>query len=171
MMDGKKGHSGFKVPDGYFEQFEARLAGRLKASGDELIPKEAGFRVPEDYFETFGQRLQQRLETPRGRTRNLWSGYLGWAAAAAAGIALALLLWPSQSPQEPAFDDLARTEIESYLEIRYEDLSAYELAESLPLGNMAMGDLLEEAPVDTQILDYLDRENEAYDDYYLSNDE
>lgn len=146
------------------------MAGRLKASEAGMIPKEAGFRVPDAYFETFGARLQERLEPPRGRTRNLFTAYLGWAAAAAAGIALALSLWPARNPQAPAFGDLAKTEIESYLEVRYEDLSAYELAESLPLENLAMGDLLEEAPMETQILDYLDRENEAYDEYYLENE-
>ena len=169
-MKGRKGQSGFKVPDGYFGTFQSRMAERLKASEDGMLPKEAGFRVPDDYFETFGARLQQRLEPPRGRTRNLWTAYLGWAAAAAAGLALALTLWPARNPQAPAFGDLGKTEIESYLEVRYDDLSAYELAESLPLDNLAMGDLLEEAPMETQILDYLDRENEAYDEYYLENE-
>ncbi len=169
-MQGKKGHSGFKVPDGYFGEFQARMAERLKASENGILPKEAGFRVPDAYFDTFGERLQQRLEPPRGRTRNLWTGYLGWAAAAAAGIALALSLWPASAPEGPAFGDLGRNEIESYLEIRYEDLSSYEIAESLPLENLAMGDLLEGASMETQILDYLDRENEAYDEYYLENE-
>ena len=169
-MQGKKGQGGFKVPDGYFENFEARMTGRLQASEAGMLPKEAGFRVPDDYFETFGARLQQKLEPPRGRTRNLWTAYLGWTAAAAAGVALALSLWPAGNPKAPAFDDLAKTEIESYLEVRYEDLSSYELAESLPLESLAMGDLLEEAPMETHILDYLARENEAYDEYYLENE-
>ena len=158
------------MPHGYFENFEARMTGRLQASEAGMLPKEAGFRVPDDYFETFGSRLQPKLEAPRGRTRNLWTAYLGWTAAAAAGVALALSLWPAGNPQAPAFGDLAKTEIESYLEVRYEDLSSYELAESLPLENLAMGDLLEEAPMETQVLDYLARENEAYDEYYLENE-
>ena len=169
-MKGEKRQDGFKVPDGYFGDFQARMAERLKASGSQAIPKEAGFRIPADYFETFGARLQERLEPPRGRTRHLWTAYLGWAAAAAAGVVLAIGFWPSGSLQVPGFDDLARTEIESYLEVRYDDISAYELAESLPLEDMAMGDLLEDAPLQTQILDYLDRDNEAYDEYYLEHE-
>lgn len=170
-MKGKKGHSGFQVPDGYFDKFPARMENLIKASEGDILPKEAGFRVPEAYFETLGERLGQRLEAPRGRTRNLWTTYLGWAAAAAAGLLLAISLWPAREEPAPGFSDLAGTEIEHYLEFRYENLSSYELAESLPLEKLAMSDLLEDAPAETQILDYLDRENPTYDDYYLDNDE
>ena len=169
-MNDKNGHSGFRIPDGYFDQFPARMENLLKASEGERLPKDAGFRVPDAYFDTLGERLQHRLEAPRGRTRNLWTTYLGWAAAAAAGLLLTISLWPVQEERTPAFGDLAGTDIEHYLEVRYENLSSYELAESLPLENLAMSDLLEDAPAETQILDYLDRENPTYDDYYLDND-
>lgn len=169
-MKGNKGHSGFRVPDGYFDKFPARMETRVEALEGTWLPKEAGFRMPEGYFESFGERLQQHLETPQGRTRTLWTTYLGWAAAAAAGLLLAISLWPANETQAPGFGDLAGTEIELYFEIRYEDLSSYDLAESLPLEKLVMGDLLEDAPAETQILDYLDRESGTYDDYYLDND-
>lgn len=170
MID-KNGHSGFRVPDGYFDKFPARMENRLQDSDGGKLPKEAGFRVPDGYFETLGDRLVKRLDAPRGRTRTLWTTYLGWAAAAAAGLLLAISLWPAREEPAPGFSDLAGTEIEHYLEVRYENLSSFELAESLPLEDLAMGDLLEDGPGESQILDYLDRENSTFDDYYLNNDD
>lgn len=170
MID-KNGHSGFRVPDGYFDKFPARMEARLKATEGNALPKEAGFSVPDAYFDTLGERLQRRLEAPQGGSRTLWTTYLGWAAAAAAGLLMAISLWPARDEMAPGFSDLAGTEIEQYLEVRYDDLSSYDLAESLPLDDLAMGDLLEDGPGENQILDYLDLKNSTFDDYYLNNDD
>ena len=164
-------NSGFRIPEGYFEEFPDRLKERIKASGGTVLPEDSGFRVPEGYFENFESRLRDRMEQPKGRVKRLWQPYLGWAAAVAAGIALTLVLWPARPTVTPNFEDLAATEIEAYLEAGFGDISAYELAETLPLQNIGMTDVMETNPQEELILEYLNEDEEALDELYWEEDE
>ncbi|WP_088342323.1 hypothetical protein [Robiginitalea sediminis] len=168
-MKAKKEHSGFTLPEGYFDGFANRLEKRLQEGPGLVLPEKEGFAVPEGYFEAFPDRLSRRLSAPKGKVRSLWS-YTSWVAAAAAAIALTLVFWPAQQTEAPSFEDLAGMEIEQYLESGYDDLSAYELAESLPLEHIAVGTLLESVPGEEHILDYLDQNMEDDDAYYWNED-
>ena len=189
---GKKGQYGFQVPEGYFNRFPGKLQDRLRQdscmpenpsdtaepSSEELsgIPHrpmpDRGFNTPDGYFETFSERLERRLEhtdnSVQGKPRvlRLSQRYLGWTAAMAAAVLLAIVLWPASKGQNLNFEDLADAEIEQYLEVGYEDVSAYELAESLPLEALDMNDVMDTGAQEQQLLEYLDNDPEALEEIY-----
>ncbi|MBC2839429.1 hypothetical protein [Robiginitalea sp. SC105] len=175
-MKSNKHNGGFRVPENYFEGFADRIKDRLQASGGAGLPEETGFRVPGGYFENFQDRLTQRLagEQPgdsRGKVRRLWPARLGWTAAAAAAVILLVTFWPASTADALGFEDLAQTEIQRYLEDDGDDMGAYELAESLPLEEIALSDVLESLPEEDQILDYLNQDSETVDELYWNGDE
>jgi hypothetical protein len=169
-MHSKK--EGFKIPDRYFEGFSQDMQKRLTHPLGNPGAAESCFKVPDAYFDRFESRMLKRLHTQPPEVRPLWNrSKFKWGVAIAAGMALMLLLQTGKDTSQPQFEDLARNEIEDYLEIRYSDLNTFELAESLPLEDLTMGDLLEDIPHDAQILNYLERKYEAYDHFNLENDE
>ena len=189
---GKKGQHGFQVPEGYFNRFPGKLQDRLRRESGmpenpsdtnepflEKLPgilhrpmPDRGFQTPDGYFETFSQRLQKRLEDGDdlvqgpSRVLRLSQKYLGWTAAAAAAVLLAIVLWPASQGQNLNFEDLADAEIEHYLEVGYEDVSAYELAESLPLEALDLNDVMDTGAQEQQLLEYLDSDPEALEEIY-----
>ncbi|MDC6355031.1 hypothetical protein [Robiginitalea biformata] len=167
----KKGKGGFRVPDNYFEELPGRVEKRLEASKGTPLPQEAGFRVPEGYFENLGERLESRLGNTPGKVRPLWPVQLGWVAAAAAAIALLFTLWPAKPVDSLQFEDLAGIDIQQYLEADRDEMDAYELAEGLPLDDIAVGDVLENIPDEEHILEYLSRDNESVDELYWDDNE
>lgn len=170
-MKARKGTGGFKVPEGYFGKLSQRLQDDSVKAGQPVWPEEAGFQMPEGYLESFETRLRARMEAQTGKVRRLRFAHVGWAVAAAAAITIILVLRPSAQEAPAAFEDLASNEISLYLETGFEELNAYELAEVLPMDEIAMEDVLESLPEEEHILDYLDGEVERYEDYDLENDE
>lgn len=158
--------NGFRTPDGYFDRLPGRIMDRTghKATGND------GFRVPGDYFETFPDRLEERLAGEEVRVRKLWSSRMFWVPAAAAAIAFLLLLVPTREGSVQ-FEDLAGDTIADYLEVEAFDLSSNELAESLPFGEIAMEDVMDQMPGQQQILDYLENNTDADDEFYLDRHE
>lgn len=169
-MKPQKGHSGFRLPEGYFEQLPGRVSTRLGADAKRQLPDQPGFTVPEGYFDSFADRLQQRMDKPAGKVRNLWA-YSGWVAAVAAAVVLLLVLRPAAPDTPASFDDLAGADLQLYLENQYADISAFELAETLPLGDLAMDDVLESVPGEEQILEYLDQNIESDDAIYWNEND
>lgn len=170
-MKAKEDKGGFRVPDNYFEDFPGRVKKRLEASEGTPLPGEAGFRVPEGYFESLGERLESRLGEAPGKVRPLWPVQLGWVAAAAVAIALLFTLCPASIGDTLDFEDLAGVDIQQYLEADRDEMDAYELAEGLPLDDIAVGDVLDNIPEEEQILDYLSRDEESVDELYWDNNE
>lgn len=171
-MEDKSKYGSFKVPKGYFEEFPERLDDRLKGRLLEISSDSNGFKVPDHYFQDFEHRLQIRLAPRKKADIPFWrSPKLLWSSAVAASLLLLLMLRPYYQTQDPDFEDLARTEIEDYLEVRYDELSTFELAESLPFSEVSYSDVMEEMPHENQILNYLEHKTEAYDHYNFENDE
>jgi hypothetical protein len=171
-MEDKSKFGNFKVPKGYFEEFPERLDERLKGRLMEIASDSSGFKVPDQYFQDFEQRLQVRLAYEKKPVIPFWkSSKLLWSSAIAASMALFLVLRPRPNTNIPGFEDLARTEIEGYLETRYNDISTLELAESIPFSDVNFGDVMENMPQDNHILNYLEQKTEAYDHYNFENDE
>ncbi|MBL4662287.1 MAG: hypothetical protein JKY22_01695 [Flavobacteriaceae bacterium] len=56
--EGKYKH-GMKVPEGYFENFEERLATKIS---EETIPKTSGFKVPSGYFDAMEDQILQQIK-------------------------------------------------------------------------------------------------------------
>ena len=107
---------GFKVPEGYFQDFEARMMARV--TKEEKVFGESPFTVPEDYFQQFGGRVFEKLNNPseKGKViplfrRKTWSYVAGVAAVVA--ILFSSVLFNDSG--ELGFDDLEITAVENYL--------------------------------------------------------
>lgn len=109
--------SGFKVPEGYFESFEARMMDRI-SSNIKLPSVEQPFKVPENYFGDFEHRMLQKIgQEPRsGRVIPLYSkkmlSYVAGIAAVLAVIFTSDLVNPSE---KTTFEDLDMVAVENYL--------------------------------------------------------
>ena len=192
----KDKHRGFQLPGGYFEQFPERLQQRLQQESDmahtvkrSMTGEQAdrgsggpdlsgsGFRVPEGYFRDFEQRLEARIRresshgSPEPKVFRIRQRLLAWAGGMAAAILLALLFWPAPDGKNLDFGDLAKSEIETYLEIGYDDATAYELAEELSFERLEMEDVMDTGTREQQLLEYLNNEPEVLDDIYWGEDE
>lgn len=130
-----------------------------------------GFQVPEGYFETLPGRLAEQLPEREVRVRKLWTSPFVGISAAAAVIAFLLLLIPSQGDGVLQFEDLSGDTIAEYLQGEAMDLDSYDLAESLPLGDIAMDDVMDKMPGQQQIVDYLEYHMDTNDELYLDRDE
>ncbi|MEJ2585198.1 MAG: hypothetical protein P8Z38_09190 [Robiginitalea sp.] len=171
-MHQSSNNNGFRTPDRYFEHLPDRIMDRIQK--DEIRDSEGkyGFQVPEGYFEAFADRLEKRLPGQKVPVRRLWPATrLVWIPAAAAVIAFLLLLIPSREESSLQFEDLTGDSIAEYLQAEAFDLSSYELAESLPLGEIAMEDVMEKMPEQQQIMDYLETHTDTDDEFYLDRDE
>jgi hypothetical protein len=170
-MEAGSEHKGFKLPKGYFEQFPDELAKRLGSSKVADEGATGGFSVPEQYFETFGNRLEARLSINEVPVRKLRPVRLLWIPAVAAAILL-LLLWSPSSPAAALqFEDLNAEVLQAYLQTEEFDLTPGELAENLPLVDIAMQDVLDRAPQDRQIEAYLEDYIESDEELYLDPNE
>ena len=164
-------HKGFNVPEGYFDALTDRVLEQVKKEHIPKASEDQGFKLPEGYFESIGQRLESRMHRPAGKVRRLWGPRMALAMSAAAAIVLMLVYYPFKGDQRLQFDDLGKSEIQAYLESDEMDMSAFELAEVLPLDGIGMDDVLEAGPKEEQILDYLDDNIEGLDEIYWETDE
>lgn len=161
-------HSGFRTPDGYFQSFGDRLQQRMKETGQ----RNEGHPAEE------GKPAEAGNPAEEGGTRiiSMRRNTMAWTAAVAAAILLAIVLWPASKGSGLDFDDLADAEIEQYLEVGYEDISAYELAETLPMEQLDIDRVMEfDKVMDTetqeqQLLEYLDNDPEVLEEIYLEED-
>lgn len=171
MDHASENNNPFKTPESYFERFPDRLASRMREERHAPEGQNGGFRVPEGYFEQFADRLSDRIPGRPTRVRQLWPTPLRWIAAAAAAAALLIFLWPSRSPDGLQFEDLTGESIVEYFQYEATDMSSYELAEGLPLDEIAMEDLMESVPGEQQILEYLEYNSDTDDELYFNGDE
>ena len=162
--------NGFKIPENYFEAFPDRLMEKVRKGTARASDHKGGFKVPEGYFEAFPHRLSERIRQGETPVRNLWPKRSAWIAAAAA-VAAFMLLFPSGKNGDLQFEDLTRETLAEYLQADAFDLSAYELAESLPLEQIAMEDVMDQVPEDQQIIDYLESHTDADEEFYWDRDE
>ncbi|MHA6280756.1 hypothetical protein ACXYMT_11295 [Salinimicrobium sp. CAU 1759] len=108
--------SGFKVPEGYFQDLESHLMERVTA-----VEKDFGqspFKVPENYFEQLGDKVFEKLEDQpkKGKViplfrRKTWSYIAGVAAVAA--VLFSSVIFNENG--EIGFEDLDITAVENYL--------------------------------------------------------
>ena len=170
-MSTSSDHNPFKTPAGYFDQLPGRIMDKLQKEDIRTSAGKKGFQVPEEYFETFADRLAERLPQKEGRVRKLWPSRPVWIMAAAAVIIFMLLLIPSREEGGMQFEDLSGESIADYLQAEAFDLSSFDLAESLPLGDIAMEDVMEQMPEEQQIIDYLENQTDTDDEFYWDRDE
>lgn len=170
-MKKKPENSGFKVPQNYFESFEARLKARMEESGGNL-PAETGMAVPDGYFESFEERLKAKMQKPEPKVIQFKSYRKYWVSAVSAAAILLLtfsLFGPGNN--ELGFDDLAKGDIEAYFENKDIELNEYEIAQVIPVDELEVQDLLDDNIDREQLMDYLDESLEDIDDLNFSIDE
>ena len=170
-MASVSGQDGFKLPKGYFEKFPERIVKRVAEETAVEEKPMGGFRTPDMYFETFGERLQERLSKKEVPVRKIRPLQLIWIPAVAAAILL-LLIWSPSSPSAVLdFEDINAEVLQAYLQTEEFDVTPSELAENLPLVDLAMEDVLDRAPEARVIADYLEDYIESDEELYLEPNE
>lgn len=164
-------NKGFRTPEGYFDRFPDRLMERISGNDVRYSRQNRGFSVPEGYFDSFADRLDERLTQRPAKVRRLHTSWTAWIGAAAAAAVLLLVLLPERQGPEPDFGDLNGEALVEYLQSATWDLSSRELAETLPLGELAMEDVMEKGPGEEQIMDYLEAHTEVDDELYWENND
>ena len=155
---------GFKVPEGYFEDFTRGLMDELSHSKPN--GHGAGFKVPENYFGTVGKNISESVADIAAKEVRPLSYRKYYIAAASIAVLLALALVRPWAPNlaESALANLDDADIEAYLQENNVLLSFYELSELAPADPWPIGDILQE-PLDPEnLMDYLDNAIEDYNE-------
>lgn len=170
-MGEKRKNSGFKTPKGYFEGFTDDLLNKMSKEASSL-PYKDGFKVPEGYFDNLNKEVLEKITEKESKVISLKS-YRKYFYAAASVAAILLLVFSVQWRNESSFtfDDLARTDIEIYLEENELGLSSYELAEVLLTEELEVNDILNSELDDENIIDYLEDNIDDIDELNLEIDE
>lgn len=160
----------FNTPEGYFENFNERLMGRIEKEvhSESIIPKSDGFSVPENYFDEITPKIMSKTSQRDGKIIQLnpfRRFYYGTAAVAAVFIVIFGFNWKSNEPI--VFDDLANTEIDAYFESNDLNISTYELAELVSLENVELNDILDQDLDAENILEYLDENLDDFEELNL----
>lgn len=111
--------NGFRVPENYFRDFEARMMANISSiDAEENTSTAKAFIVPEGYFESFENRMMDRLEqeAPKGKlvplfSRKTWS----YVAGVAAVLAVLLSSVVFNETREYDIEDLDMLAVENYL--------------------------------------------------------
>jgi hypothetical protein len=167
-----KNKGGFKVPENYFENFEARLSEKLTTE----FPEKDGFKVPENYFENLTDKVMDNIEedntsdsTPV-RTLSSGKSYYQIGYAIAAGFALLILLnILPKSEKNINWNDVASTEIESYIEEGNVSFNAYEYANIFEDVDLSKIQIEEETIESEELLDYLYENVNSYENLIIEN--
>ncbi|MDO5969715.1 hypothetical protein Q4Q35_07835 [Flavivirga aquimarina] len=145
--------TGFKVPDGYFNQLEDVILSDIKLK---KMSSDSGFKLPKDYFDTLEDTIINKVSAkkstkviPLFKKRTLI--YISSVAAA-----VLLLFNLSIFEKELTFDSLDIETVENY--IIDENIGSYEIAALLP-----EEDLLEENFIEYNV------ETETVETYILNN--
>jgi len=155
-MGKKRKNSGFKTPEGYLEGFTDDLLNKMSKEASSL-PARDGFKVPEGYFDNLNKEVLEKVTEKETKVISLkaYKKYF-YAAASVAAILILVLSIQWRDKSSFTFDDLARTDIEIYLEDSDLGLSSYELAEVLLTEEMEVNDILNSELDDENIIDYLE---------------
>ncbi len=173
---GKKDEHNFKTPEGYFDSFHDRLIQKMNQDGEKeelsFLPKSDGFVTPKNYFETLEPQILLKVGKKETKVITLKSyrRYF-YGAAAIAAVFLVFFGLNLRSDDSVAFEDLASTEIDAYLEYNEIDLSSYELAELVSIEESELTDVVETPLESENILEYLDENIEDIDELNLNFEE
>lgn len=151
----------FKTPEDYFDSFNDSIIAKLSEE-TRAIPKKEGFIVPSDYFESLSQQLLQKVSKEKTKVIPLNSYKKYYYAAAVAAIVLMFFVLNIKESADVTFEDLAEADIESYFENNDLDISAYELAEVIPVDELEINDIIENQFSEENVVDYL---NENIDNF------
>ena len=111
--------AGFKIPPGYFKDFEDRFLEQLASPGFPV--DQAGknpFKTPDNYFSDFQERLMQKVKQEessrkvvRLRRRRAWSNLAGIAAVLAVILTSKML----GGPEKASLQEIDLMAVEGYI--------------------------------------------------------
>lgn len=170
-MNKSNKNNGFKTPENYFEGLTDRLLDKLSEENS-VLPKDDGFVVPDGYFDSLNEKITNGLSGEETKVIPLKS-YRNYYYAAASIAAVALVIFGLQwnTSETLTFESLAATDIENYFENNDYDLSAYEIAEVIPIAELEINDILTNRFEEDNIVDYLDDHIEDFEELNLEEHE
>lgn len=168
-MNKSNKNNGFKTPEGYFEGLKGKLLDKLSKE-DSLLSKGDGFIVPDDYFDTLKQKIADKItpEEVKVIRLNPYRKYY-FAAASIAAVVLVIFGLNRNTSETPTFESLAESDIESYFENNDYDLSAYEIAEVIPIDELEINDILTNSFEEENVVDYLDENLDDFEELNLED--
>jgi hypothetical protein len=170
-MENKQNKGGFKVPERYFESLNGRLIDAVSEQGARF-PEREGFVAPDGYFEGLNERIMKRVTPARPKVLALYpyKKYM-MVAAAVAVFAMLFVLLPPGEKSTPGFEDIAGSEIATYMEFSELELTNDEIAQLFPMEEIDLNDILESSLAEEQIMDYLDKSMEEFEELNFEIDE
>lgn len=161
----------FKTPEEYFEGFDDKLRDKLSEESSN-IPEDEGFAIPEGYFDELHKSIHEKLDNLETKVVQLhpYKRYY-YAVASIAAVVLVIFGLNFNTSSALTFEDLAEADIENYFENNEFDLSAYEIAEVIPLHELEINDILVNRFEEENMLDYLNENIEDFETFNLEDNE
>jgi len=153
MNEEEKYKHGLKVPEGYFENFDERLANKIS---EEALPKTSGFKVPDGYFDTLEDRILQQVQ--KDNTVKVVPLYRRKSVVYITSIAACLAL---------VFTIFTKDTIDPALEVA--DIEAYFNDGNIDYDSTDIAQLLTDADLESVALEDSDISIESLEDYLLEN--
>lgn len=140
----------FKIPQDYFDDFEARLFLKIK---EEQLPKSTGLKVPETYFDGMEQRmLELSIEDKKVKTIPLFpKKYFTYAATIAACLLIGVLAINSKK-DDLTLETVKLSIVDRYIEDGNLNLDLYDLTNYFEDGDIS-GIYLESPHISEGILE------------------
>jgi hypothetical protein len=126
-METNKYKHGFKVPEGYFQDFENNLFVKIK---ENELPESYGFKVPDRYFDSLEDTIMHRVEASAREPKVftlLKSKTIYYAAAVAACIILVFSLSNQKTSLNKSFENVQFSTIESYINDGSIEMDSYDV--------------------------------------------
>ncbi len=151
-MDKNKLHkiknTGFKTPDGYFDDLEDSIMDQIKLKGK---IDNSGFKTPDKYFDSLEDRILDKVKTQPRVISLFTKRSLLYASSIAAAILILFGIFFNND--ELSFDDLEIATIENYL--YEEDIDSYEIASLFTEEELNSDSFVESELSEDIIQDYL----------------
>ncbi len=160
-----KNNGGFKVPEGYFDEFEHKLFDKISTRIDDdttLGSKiDSGFIIPENYFTTIEDNVMNKVNEDQSKTKVrslLTQRNILYLSGIAAMIAIIISL-SRHNESKLNFDDIEIADIYHYFNEGNIELSSTEMIALLDEDISYTEAFEDELINDDEILDYLSDED------------
>lgn len=153
-----KNKSGFKIPQNYMQDFEAKLFDRMEIDLADHKVNAAGYMVPDNYFADFDERTLTRINIKNQKTKviPLFPRKRIYYAAAVAAVFIALISTVLfKSPTNSSLNNIEYAALEEYLSEEELDLNYNEISNLLYEDGVIIESLNASNFSDEDIIDYL----------------
>lgn len=143
----------FKLPPGYFDDFENQLFERITEKG---FPESSGLKAPDSYFNNMEARMQELVTAEeKPKTIPLFpKRIMGYAASIAACLIVGIFLL-NQENREVTFDSLQLSAIDRYIDEGNLNLDLYDLTTYLQDGDISVNILDSHQIPDRELENYV----------------